>query len=251
MKIRTLLTRRILAGFGVSALAAAALAGIPSAASAAANITVDRSALIFGPVAVGSSQDLTLTVKNEGATTAFSANIGALPPFGTDFTLQATTCPLGFTDFAAGATCTITFRFTPSSPDPVVATAGVFVNYYDGGPFTPPQVSKNLTVTLLGNVTCGGAMPTISGTEGNDTINGTSGNDVIVALDGEDVIVADGGNDVVCGGGDGDFIKGGTGKDKLFGDGGSDVLNGGKGKDLCVGGLSVDRARKCEKVSGL
>jgi hypothetical protein len=175
--------------------------------------------------------------------------IQALPSFDPQFTVVGTTCPPG--DFVAGASCTITFRFTPTSVKPVVGQVAIFANYSDTAPFTPPFVNKQLPLSLIGNVTCGGLTPTIAGTEGDDDIVGTSGNDVIVALDGEDSIRADGGKDIVCGGGDSDTLKGGTGNDKLYGDSGADVLKGGKGTDTCIGGPSIDRAKKCEKVGSL
>jgi Ca2+-binding RTX toxin-like protein len=251
MRIRKLLTRRGMAGFGIAALAAGVLATVPSAANAAANITLDRSSLIFGQVAVGSSQDATVTVTN-GGTTAFTIGppvVQAFPSFDPQFTFVGSTCPPG--DFAAGASCTITYRFTPTSDKPAVSPVLIFANYSDTAQFTPPFVNKQLSLSLVGNVTCGGLTPTIAGTDGDDDIVGTSGNDVIVALDGEDSVRADGGKDVVCGGGDSDTLRGGTGNDKLYGDTGADVLKGGKGTDTCIGGPSIDRAKKCEKIGSL
>jgi hypothetical protein len=244
-----------MAGFGIAALAAGVLATVPSAANAAASITLDRSSLIFGQVAVGSSQDATVTVTNEG-TTAFAA-VGFIPVvqpaviLDPQFALLGSTCPGPGVDFAAGASCTITYRFTPTSSEPAVTLAPVILTYSDTAAFTPPILNKVLELNLVGNVVCGGATPTIAGTQGDDDIVGTSGNDVIVTLGGEDTVSADGGNDIVCGGGGDDTLRGGTGKDKLYGESGGDVLKGGKGTDRCIGGLGLDRAKKCEKVGSL
>lgn len=251
MKNWKIMSRRAMSGFGIAVLAAGVIATVPSAANAAASITLDRSSLIFGQVAVGNSQDATVTVTN-GGTTAFTIGppvVSAFPAFDPQFAFVGSTCPPG--DFVAGASCTITYRFTPTSDKPAVSQVPIFVNYSDTAQFTAPFVNKQLSLSLVGNVTCGGLTPTIAGTDGDDDIVGTSGNDVIVALDGEDNVRADGGKDVVCGGGDSDTLRGGTGNDKLYGDSGADVLKGGKGTDTCIGGPSIDRAKKCEKVGSL
>jgi hypothetical protein len=46
MKIRNILSRRGMAGFGIAALAAGVLATVPSAANAAASITLDTTRLM-------------------------------------------------------------------------------------------------------------------------------------------------------------------------------------------------------------
>ena len=88
---------------------------------------------------------------------------------------------------------------------------------------------------------CGGKLPTIVGTTGNDTLNGTELPDVISPLGGADVINGLGGDDVVCGSDGNDRLMGGAGRDSLFGAKGKDRLNGGAGKDRLVGGKGKDR----------
>lgn len=259
MKIREILTRRGMAGLGIAALTAGMLATIPTAAQALPQIQVDKT-LNFGQVPVGEFKELDLTVKNNGnpaveEDTALGLFVALPPgpPADTQFEVTANTCVV--VNLQGGQSCTLTVRFTPQSADPTAATQPFFVQYAQDVDPTAGQdlqlVFRQASVTLVGNVLCAGVSPTIVGTLGNDDIVGTAGNDVIAALGGEDTVKADGGNDIVCGGGDGDLLSGGKGKDKLYGEGGSDVLKGGKGTDACIGGLSVDRAKKCEKVGSL
>lgn len=258
MGIRNVLTRRTLAGFGISALAAAVLAGVPTAAHALPKIKVDT-ILNFGQVSVGNSKELTVTITNEGNPAvaeddALNFLAQAFLVGDSQFSIENPICVANPLD--GGQSCdTIVVKFTPTSTGSVVSDMSIFLQYVqdtDPGAGTNfAVVQRQFTVTLVGNVLCGGVEPTIFGTPGDDVITGTSGNDVIATLDGDDSVKADGGNDVVCGGGDSDLLKGGKGKDKLYGDGGSDILKGGKGTDTCVGGLGVDRAKKCEKVGSL
>jgi Ca2+-binding RTX toxin-like protein len=258
MGIRNVLTRRALAGFGISALAAAVLAGVPTAAHALPNIKVDTT-LNFGQVSVGDSKELNVTITNQGNSAvpeddALNFLAQAFLIGDSRFSVVNPICAANPLD--GGQSCnTITLKFTPTSTDAAVADLSLFMQYVQDTDPTAGQnfevVQRQFTITLVGNVLCGGLTPTILGTQGDDVIAGTSGNDVIATLDGDDTVKADGGNDVVCGGGDSDLLKGGKGKDKLYGDGGSDILKGGKGTDTCVGGLGVDRAKKCEKVGSL
>lgn len=106
---------------------------------------------------------------------------------------------------------------------------------------------------------CIGALPTITGTPGDDFIEGTSEDDVIVGLEGNDTIIGGGGSDRACGdkgndtieeirlarGGDGDdHVDGGTSGDtSLHGNHGNDTLIGGFGADELYGGLGDDVMR--------
>jgi Ca2+-binding RTX toxin-like protein len=259
MRIRALVTPRVLAGFAISALAGAALAGIPSAANALPDLEVGET-VNFGQVAPGQSQERTITITNEGnpnvpEDTAYGF-IASIPPFiDADFAVINPFCAPG--NLAGGESCnTITVRFTASSSQPTVTSTVVFVSYQqdvdpDPNVTTLQQVQKQFSVTLVANVLCAGVTPTIVGTNGDDVISGTSGNDVIAALGGEDIVQADAGNDIVCGGGSDDVLKGNTGRDTLFGDTGGDVLKGGKGRDTCIGGPGLDRGKKCERVGSL
>src|SRR5690349_12932088 len=77
--------------------------------------------------------------------------VQAFPSFDPQFTFVGSTCPPG--DFAAGASCTITYRFTPTSDKPAVSPVLIFANYSDTAQFTPPFVNKQLSLGLVGNVT--------------------------------------------------------------------------------------------------
>ncbi len=89
-------------------------------------------------------------------------------------------------------------------------------------------------------ITCGGLIPTILGTPGDDLIMGTEGPDVIHGLEGNDVIDGLGGDDVICGGLGKDILYGGEGNDKLYGQGGEDLLYGDAGDDRLFGGGGND-----------
>jgi hypothetical protein len=89
---------------------------------------------------------------------------------------------------------------------------------------------------------CGGRLPTISGTPGDDAIEGTPGDDVIVGLSGNDSIFALAGNDVVCGGPGNDVLFGNQGDDVLIGAQGNDMFMCGPGSDTANGGAGSDSA---------
>lgn len=86
------------------------------------------------------------------------------------------------------------------------------------------------------DVICGGRVPTIVGTDGNDHLVGTNGPDVIIGRAGDDVIDGRGGDDVICGGAGADVLRGGPGDDRLYGD-----RVGVRRGDLLVGGAGDDR----------
>ena len=87
---------------------------------------------------------------------------------------------------------------------------------------------------------CGGAMPTIIGTPGDDHITGTSGQDVLAGLGGNDYISGGGADDIICGGDGNDYENGGDGSDIMFSGTGDDTVYGGNGPDLEVGGDGRD-----------
>lgn len=93
---------------------------------------------------------------------------------------------------------------------------------------------------VAAELTCGGEVPTIVGTEDVDLIYGTNGNDVIHGLGGDDFISGLGGDDIICGGDGEDDIQGDDGIDQLYGNGRSDHIWGGDDIDLICGGFGND-----------
>jgi uncharacterized delta-60 repeat protein len=87
---------------------------------------------------------------------------------------------------------------------------------------------------------CGGKIPTLTGTSGNDKLKGTKGKDVISGGAGKDRILGAAKADRLCGEAAKDILKGGKGNDRLFGGPGKDKLLGGKGKDKLKGGKGKD-----------
>jgi hypothetical protein len=107
-----------------------------------------------------------------------------------------------------------------------------------------------------GGQRCGGRLPTIVGTVGEDRIRGTNRADVIVGLAGRDIIRGRGGRDRICGNRGRDDLRGGERRDRLAGNRGNDTLAGGPGRNHLKGGLGKrdycvvndDRASGCELV---
>ncbi len=87
---------------------------------------------------------------------------------------------------------------------------------------------------------CGGRVPTLLGTHGDDVLRGTAGPDVVHALSGDDTVTGLNADDVVCGGAGDDVLEGGNGADRLLGGSGDDVLRGGNGTDVLDGGSGTD-----------
>ncbi len=107
-----------------------------------------------------------------------------------------------------------------------------------------------------GGQRCGGRLPTIVGTVGDDRLRGTKRADVIVGLTGRDIIRGRGGRDRICGNRGRDDLRGGERRDRLAGNRGNDTLVGGPGRNRLKGGLGKrdycvvndDRASGCELV---
>ena len=98
-------------------------------------------------------------------------------------------------------------------------------------------------------VTIDEALPTVSGTNGNDTLSGGTGDDVLSGGNGSDILNGNNGADTLNGGRGadtlnggrhGDTLNGGRGADTLNGDNGWDILNGGRGADTLNGGNGND-----------
>jgi len=121
-----------------------------------------------------------------------------------------------------------------------------FAYQYYGDPalYAPnPYRSSDHDPLVLGialDYRCGGLVPTIVGTHGDDTLIGTDGPDVIVALGGDDTVLGGNDEDVICGGRGDDSLEGGRGDDLLFGGSGDDTLVGGNGDDDLYGGRGAD-----------
>jgi predicted extracellular nuclease len=136
-----------------------------------------------------------------------------------------------------------------------------FAYQYTGDPAlyaVNPFRSSDHDPLLLGldlQARCGGLVPTIVGTEGNDVLVGTNKPDVILGLGGNDVILGGNGDDVICGGLGNDLISGDNGDDVVLGGFGNDWLAGGNGRDRLVGGPGQDfldqgRGRGTEEQDG-
>jgi RTX calcium-binding nonapeptide repeat (4 copies) len=109
---------------------------------------------------------------------------------------------------------------------------------------------------------CGGRLPTVVGTDGNDSLGGSFWADVFLTGRGKDQVTGYQGNDVICGGSGNDTLSGGPGKDRilggagrdrlfgkggndrLFGQGGNDRLSGDRGKDRLIGGKGKDKEKQ-------
>ena len=111
------------------------------------------------------------------------------------------------------------------------------------------------------DVVCGGSgSDRIGGGSGNDRVSGEAGNDRISGNSGNDRLTGGSGNDRLTGGTGRDRLTGNSGRDSLFGGGGRDTLiagagrdrlDGGASRDVCRGGPSPDRAKRCERSSGI
>jgi hypothetical protein len=107
-----------------------------------------------------------------------------------------------------------------------------------------------------GGQRCGGRVPTIVGTTGDDRIRGTKQADVIVGLTGRDIISGRGGRDRICGNRGRDHLHGGRGADRLAGNRNNDTLAGGPRRNNLLGGLGKrdycvvndDRHSGCELI---
>lgn len=88
--------------------------------------------------------------------------------------------------------------------------------------------------------TCGGLVPNLMGTGGNDVIHGTPGRDVIVGRPGNDIIDGGGGDDLICGNAGNDLLYGNDGHDIVHGNVGDDFDAGGEGNDRLFGETGVN-----------
>jgi uncharacterized repeat protein (TIGR01451 family) len=281
------LTKFGLAGGAVLAVAAL----LPATALAPADLSITKSDSP-DPVTEGQQLTYTIEVRNDGPDPANNVVVTDNLPGSSDVDVvsmtpsqgsctqqgnQPVNCDLG--TLASGATATITIVVTTKKAGTLTNTASVTSGEPD------PQTANNTATTTTtvqaaapppGKPPKGGscktAVPTISGTEGNDTLVGTEGVDIIFGLGGDDTITGLGGKDLLCagpgndvakgqadadfvrggggndvtkGGGANDRVGGGAGNDRLGGGLGADFLNGGPGKDRCNGGPGKDTFRSC------
>jgi Ca2+-binding RTX toxin-like protein len=90
---------------------------------------------------------------------------------------------------------------------------------------------------------CGGALVTVTGTDGPDQLRGTPGPDVIYGGGGDDSITGLNGGDRLCGGPGDDVISGGLRGDRISGGPGNDTISGGTGSDHLYGDDGIDWMR--------
>lgn len=256
---------KLVFGSGV-ALALAAL--FPAAALAPSDLSLTKSASP-DPVIEGSQLTYTIEVRNDGPDPATNVIVTDNVPGPSDADVVSTTpsqgsctqqgnqpvtCNLG--TVASGATATVTIVVTTKKAGSITNTASVTSD-------VPDTNLANNTATTTTTVqaappnnpkppkggSCTAAVPTITGTEGNDTLVGTEGTDIIFGLGGDDSITGLGGKDLLCAGAgndtakgqaDADFVRGGSGNDVTKGGGANDKVGGGGGNDRLGGGLGAD-----------
>jgi Beta-propeller repeat len=148
-------------------------------------LTVSPSSLTFGPQAIGTPTAAQTVMLTNNTTTAIAftgvAISGGVPAAAdTDFTSPANTCG---TSIAAGATCTISVVYTPSTVP--AETANLVITDADS---TSPQ-----TVTLTGTGTSGGSALTVTPTSlafGSQTINTASAAKMVTLTNNSNAVIA-------------------------------------------------------------
>ncbi len=254
---------------GLSAAAAALLAGGPAGAAAAtADLAVDATDSA-DPVNVGAEFDLVATVSNSGPDAANAVELADELPNQLDVVAVSPTqgscdrqgkkvgCSLGAID--AGSQARVTLRVKAKKAGQLVNSATVTSADIDPVAANNSDTETTTVVEPPAAADCAGRPATVVGTAADDRLTGTAGADVFIALAGNDTIFGLGGNDVVCGqagadviravagndlvraGGGADRVKGGDGRDELHAGGGDDRLGGGRGADALDGGAGADR----------
>lgn len=271
---------------GGAFLAVAAL--LPATALAPADLSITKSDSP-DPVTEGQQLTYTIEVRNDGPDSATNVVVtDNLSP--SDMDLVSTTPSQGSCDVQgnkditcnlgtviSGGTATVTIVVTTKKPGSISNTASVTSDIADPQPANNAATTTTTVQAAPGGKppkggSCKAAVPTITGTEGNDTLTGTEAVDIIFGLGGDDAITGLGGKDLICagagndvakgqadadfvrggggndvtkGGGANDKVGGGAGNDRLGGGLGADFLNGGPGKDRCNGGPGKDTFRSC------
>jgi uncharacterized repeat protein (TIGR01451 family) len=250
---------------GGAALVLAAL--FPATALAPSDLSLTKSDSP-DPVIEGNQLTFAIEVRNDGPDPATNVTV-ADDLASSDFDLVSTTpsqgnctteggqkvsCDLG--TLSSGATATVTIVVTAKKPGTVTNTASVTSEVADPQPANNTATSTTLVQSAPPNNpkppkggSCKAAVPTVTGTEGNDTLAGTESVDIIFGLGGDDNITGLGGKDLICAGSgndiakgqaDADFVRGGSGNDVTKGGGANDRVGGGGGNDRLGGGLGAD-----------
>ncbi len=173
--------------------AVAALA--PPTAGADLSIAVTDSP---DPASVGGTITYTLTVTNNGPSSAAGVAVSDPLPATVTFVSASSgctgtatvSCPVG--TLASGAAASVQIVVTATSAGTVANTATVTASTSD------PNGANN---SATDSTTVGSAPGcTITGTAGNDVLQGTAGPDVICGLGGNDILQGGGGDDILIGG---------------------------------------------------
>jgi hypothetical protein len=120
-----------------------ATANITANGVTGASITVTGSP-DFGRVIATTTLDRTFTVTNTGSQPTGNLNVPAVGTVGTRYAVTATTCAIPAAPLAAGGTCTITVRYSPSQADSTTAA--------QTGTFNVSQGAQTITTNLTGLV---------------------------------------------------------------------------------------------------
>jgi hypothetical protein len=150
--------------FTISAAATAAPQPAIAVAGSAGDIA-SGGTLAFGPVAVGTPKDQTITVRNPGtAPLVLSANPAVSGTGNSDFTLKT---PPASLSIASGSMTTFVVTFTPSAKGDEMGTISIANNSPDNATFT-------ITLTGTGTITATGfAVTGASGATSIGAIGGT------------------------------------------------------------------------------
>lgn len=243
----------------VAGLAVGAALIVPAAASAAADLSIDKRDSA-DPVVTGSAFTYTIDVANGGPDPAGAVTVeddlpndldlaSATASQGTCETAggDRVTCELG--TLAPGATATVTLEVSARKAGTITNTATVTTTDPDSDPANNQDTETTVIADGPTGPVCKGQAATIIGTNGDDLLVGTDKRDVIFAGGGADRVDALGGKDIVCGkggadllrgGDDDDVVRGGGGRDRVRGNAGDDNLGGGARRDRLGGGLGND-----------
>jgi uncharacterized repeat protein (TIGR01451 family) len=203
------------------------------------------------PVAAGGELTYTLTVTNNGPSTASDVELTDTLPAevsyvsddgGCILAAPSVSCNLGHMVAAATRTIQIVVKVDDLLVDNT-GSATITNEANVSSPNTPdPDIANNTavedTVVLPG---CGGMLATIVGTLGDDNVLDTAADDVISTLAGDDTVVARrGGDDAICTGGGDDTVVSRAGNNEIYTGPGDDNIGAGPGDDVIDAGSEDD-----------